>query len=124
VAEWPSLADFLRSLEGRGVRLVTLSLDDASREAAVEQVLRRAGAPGCGLRSDADEADPVLRGLDPGWDGALPTTLVLDANGRLVLAQRGATEVDGLRQALDRASTARPDSPAASVAAAHRRERP
>jgi thiol-disulfide isomerase/thioredoxin len=115
VAEWPSLAEFLRGLEGRGVRLVTLSLDGESSSAAAGRVLRRAGAPGCGLRADADEALPVLRGLDPDWDGALPTTFVLDANGRLVLGQRGATDTDGLRDALDRAATAKPDPPAATA---------
>jgi thiol-disulfide isomerase/thioredoxin len=115
VAEWPSLAEFLRGVEGRGVRLVTLSLDDESGAAAAGRVLRRAGAPGCGLRADADEAAPLLRGLDPDWDGALPTTFVLDATGRLVLAQRGATDMNGLREALDRAAVPMPD-PAAATA--------
>ena len=114
VAEWPFLAGFLRGLEVRGVRLVTLSLDDESGAAAAGRVLRRTGAPGCGLRADADEAAPVLRGLDPDWDGAVPTTFVLDANGRLVLAQRGATDTGGLREALDRASSPKPDPAAAT----------
>jgi thiol-disulfide isomerase/thioredoxin len=113
VAEWPSLAGFLRGLEGRGARLVTLSLDDESRAAAASRVLREARAPGCGLRADADEALPVLRGLDPAWDGALPTSFVLDANGRLVVAQRGVTDTDGLRDAVDRARLPKPDPAAA-----------
>jgi thiol-disulfide isomerase/thioredoxin len=115
VAEWPSLAEFLRGLESGGVRVVTLSLDDESGAAVAGRVLRRAGAPGCGLRADADEAAPVLRGLDPDWDGALPTTFVLDANSRLVLAQRGVTDTGGLREALDGAATAKPDPPAATA---------
>jgi hypothetical protein len=93
------------------VRLVTLSLDDESGKAAADRVLRRAGAPGCGLRAEADEAAPVLRGLDPDWDGALPTTLVLDVNGRLVLAQRGVTDAERLREALDRAAADRRERP-------------
>jgi thiol-disulfide isomerase/thioredoxin len=111
VAEWPSLAEFLRGLEGRGVRLVTLSLDDESGKAAADRVLRRAGAPGCGLRAEADEAAPVLRSFDPDWDGALPTTFVLDVNGRLVLAQRGATDTERLREALDRSAADRRERP-------------
>ena len=124
VAEWPSLAEFLQGLEGRGVRLVTLSLDDESGAAAAHRVLRRAGAPGCALRADADEALPVLRGLDPDWDGALPTTFVLDANGRLVVAQRGVTDTGGLGDALERVLLSKPDPHAATAAAALRREKP
>ena len=85
--------------------MVTLSLDDESGAAAAGRVLRQAGAPGCGLRADPDAAVSVLRRLDPQWDGALPTTFVLDANGRLVLAQRGATDTTGLRAALERAAS-------------------
>jgi hypothetical protein len=102
-----SLADFLRDVLGRGVGVVILSLDDADRAGAAAQVLRQAGAPGCGLRVEADEATPALRSLDPEWDGALPSTFVLDVNGRLVLAQRGATDTEGLQEALDRAAPPR-----------------
>jgi hypothetical protein len=81
---------------------VILSLDDEDRADAAAQVLCRVEAPGCGLRAGADEAAPVLRGLDPEWDGALPATFVLGADGRLVLAQRGVTDMKELRVAIDR----------------------
>jgi thiol-disulfide isomerase/thioredoxin len=116
LAEWPPLADFLRSLEGRGVGLVILSLDDEDRADAAARVLRQVGAPGCGLRAGADEAAPVLRGLDPEWDGALPATFVLDGDGRLVLAQRGVTDMEELRGAIDRTAPPirpKPDRPVA-----------
>jgi len=113
VAEWPALAGFLRGLEGRRIRLVILSLDDETRAADSARVLGRAGAPGCPLRAGSEAAAPVLRGLDPEWDGELPSTFVLDADGRLVLAQRGATDTAGLREVLDRMAPPKP-APAAT----------
>lgn len=102
VAEWPALAELLRDVQGRGVQTVILSLDHEDRAAAAARVLHRARVPGCGLRADLDAATPALRGLDGEWDGALPSTFVLDASGRLSLAQRGATDLPELRRALDR----------------------
>ncbi len=108
VAEWPVLARRLRELDGRPLDVVVISIDDAAQEAAAEKVLGKLeGVPGTLLLAPPGEAMPAVKGIDPVWDGAIPTTYLLDADGRVVLAERGATRFDELDGALDRVAPAK-----------------
>jgi thiol-disulfide isomerase/thioredoxin len=97
MGEWPHLAALLRKAR---VEVVTLALDDAPARA--QAALQRVGAPGRALLASAADAAALLHALDSGWDGALPSTLVLDASGRVALAQHGFTDLEELAAAIDR----------------------
>jgi hypothetical protein len=85
---------------------VLLSIDRAADEKIAAQRLHKAGGPvGESLRADARDAMPAVRRLDPNWDGALPTTYVIDAQGKLTLTQRGLTDLTQVDQELGRIAT-------------------
>jgi hypothetical protein len=103
VGEWPTFAEWLRRVPGEGVDIVNLSIDEAETLPAAEDVLTRLGRlPGRSLAASMDDVFPAIHALDPEWDGALPTTFLLDGAGRLTLAQRGSTRVDALAAAIER----------------------
>jgi hypothetical protein len=103
VSEWPAFAEWLRRVPGEGVDIVNLSIDEAETLPAAEDVLARLGRlPGRSLAASLDDVFPAIHALDSEWDGALPTTLLLDGDGHLVLAQRGSTRVDALGAAIER----------------------
>jgi thiol-disulfide isomerase/thioredoxin len=103
VSEWPAFAAWLRRVPGEGVDIVNLSIDEAEARGAAEGVLARLGPlPGRSLAASLDDIFPAIHALDPEWDGALPTTFLLDGDGRVVLAQRGSTRADALGVAIER----------------------
>jgi hypothetical protein len=103
VNEWPAFAEWLRRVPGEGVDILNLSIDEAETRPAAEDVLTRLGRlPGRCLAASLDDVFPAIHALDPEWDGALPTNLLLDVDGRLALAQRGSTRVDALGAAIER----------------------
>jgi thiol-disulfide isomerase/thioredoxin len=95
--EAPALAAFARSSAGRG-RLVAVDTgDDAG---AARRFIRRFGWAFPVLRDVASQA-----AVDYGLPG-LPTTVALDARGRIVAEHFGAQTVAGLRRALAAAAAA------------------
>jgi thiol-disulfide isomerase/thioredoxin len=103
VAEWPDPADFLREAAARPLDVITLALDEPAGAAAAAKVLASSGpVPGRALRASPDIALPVLKAADPDWVGAIPTTLILDHDGKIVFAQRGFTRLRQLQQEIDR----------------------
>jgi thiol-disulfide isomerase/thioredoxin len=108
-AEWPGLAAYLRQVGDQKLDVVTLALDEPSQARAVARVLEDSGGvPGRCLLAAAEPAGPVLRSLDAGWDGSLPTTLLFDASGAIRLAQRGVTRLAALEKEVDRVVGAAP----------------
>jgi thiol-disulfide isomerase/thioredoxin len=104
LAELPALTRTLSRAAGNGVDVVLVSLDEHDRAQEAERALdglpcRKATL----LLSPFGEAEPVLRDVDPGWDGALPTTLLLQPGRQVALAQRGYTRLDALERALEAA---------------------
>ena len=98
-AEWPRLADALR--RARGVDVLTLAVDsDETRPAAVRLFATLGDVPGRALAAPGADAYPAVRRLDPEWDGALPSTYLLGPDGHLLLAQRGATRLRALEEAI------------------------
>jgi len=105
VSEWPSLAEWLRHPRDRRLDVVTLAIDEADTRPAAEAVLGRLGRlPGRVLAASLDDCYPALRALDPEWDGSLPTTILVGADGHLLLAEHGLTRLDALEKALGAAA--------------------
>jgi thiol-disulfide isomerase/thioredoxin len=97
--EWPALARALRRAEG--VDVVTLAVESPASRAEAERVLAGLGRmPGRTLTAATVDVFPAVRRFDPEWDGALPATYLLDASGRVVLAQRGVTRLAQLEEAI------------------------
>jgi thiol-disulfide isomerase/thioredoxin len=97
VAEWPALAERFRRWSEHPLDIVSIALEDAEDGGPPGAVLQSAGAvPGRHLWTTFDGAVSAIRRLDPEWDGALPTTFIVDERGTLVLAQRGVTRMSVL----------------------------
>ena len=103
IAEWPELAAQLRRYAERPLDVVVVALDAAQDAPKVEQLLKRSGGvSGRALLCPPAAAQRPVKAVDPEWDGAIPTTLVYDAAGKLVEAQHGVTRLDRLHDSIDR----------------------
>lgn len=103
IAEWPALATTLREVAGRRLDVVTVALEAPSGAATAAQVLASGGpVPGRSLMTSPDRAGPVIKAVDPAWDGSLPTTLLIDRQGNVIFSQRGVTRLEQLKSEIDR----------------------
>lgn len=74
-----------------GVRLVLVSADFDTELGAVRAFLREQGVTDTSyVKQDLDQA--FIDGLEPKWTGALPATLVFDAEGRQVAFWEGGAD--------------------------------
>jgi len=42
----------------------------------------------------------MIEAVDPKWDGALPYTILVEPNGKIVYAHQGAIDVDELKKVI------------------------
>src|SRR5262245_35537055 len=115
VVELPDVLMTLREAQKRGVDVVLLSLDPPEAEKAAARLLQKASGATrssggmssttrlwASLRADSPRAIAALRTLDGEWDGSIPTTYLLGHDGKLVVAQRGGTDLAQLAAEIDR----------------------
>jgi thiol-disulfide isomerase/thioredoxin len=100
--EWPALAKSLRRTSRKGLDVVIVSVDGVEGTEAAASVLSRLGSlPGRSIQVPLEEALPFIEALDPEWDGALPTTLLLDPEAHVVFAQHGGTDLRALERQVE-----------------------
>jgi thiol-disulfide isomerase/thioredoxin len=104
VEELPALAKIFSELEAGGGRVVFLSLDKPADAAHAKEMLDALGAGFAHYLLDAPDADPIIRIVDPAWEGALPATFVYDRKGARVASLIGDTDLKALRKAWRKAS--------------------
>lgn len=97
--EFPDLVKFHKAFEGRGVGVVSVSMDlPSDLESKVIPFLRdqKAGFPSYIKTPGGDEA--FINAIDETWSGGLPATFIYDASGRLVKSIHGTTSHDSLAE--------------------------
>ncbi len=96
--EFPDLVKLHREMGARGVQVVAVSLDLSSAlESEVVPFLKAQGAAfPVYIKSPGDD-DAFINAVSPAWSGALPSTFVYDASGKLVEEITGPTTFDALR---------------------------
>ncbi len=101
-AEFPDLVQIDKEYRGRGLEMITFSLDDiADIKTTVPQFLAEMKAshiPAYLLNvSDPGEA---VSAIDPEWNGALPTTFIFDSHGQITYKHTGRIKPDAVREAI------------------------
>jgi len=97
--EFPYIQRVTRSFADRGVDLVFVSTDfEAERPAAVEFLEGQGADLPSLVKTGPDEA--FIEALSPAWTGALPFTVIFDAEASPVKAWQGRVEEEDLRDTL------------------------
>jgi thiol-disulfide isomerase/thioredoxin len=78
--EMPDIARLIRDPRARGVRLLLISADSQANSAAVASTLAKLKIPGPSYLKTGDDM-AFINGLDPSWDGTMPTSWLYDAEG-------------------------------------------
>lgn len=99
--EMPDLIRFYRDHRDRGVKLLLVSADGVAHKDDVVKFLAQNGVDFRSYLKTGDDME-FINGLDPRWDGTLPTSLLYDDKGRLVHSWTGKVTYEALRAELDR----------------------
>jgi thiol-disulfide isomerase/thioredoxin len=81
-AEFPDLVKLQRNYESRGLKVIFVSWDD-NADIAAKFLARQGVTSPSWIKSDSQNDQDFLTGIEPRLTGAIPATLIYDGNGRL-----------------------------------------
>lgn len=98
VTEFPDLVTLNHLYRDRGLEFVSISADDPSRMDKALKFLVGKQASGLNYIYAGDDKYKMIDAVDPKWDGALPYTMLVDPDGKVVYSHQGAIDFDELRK--------------------------
>jgi thiol-disulfide isomerase/thioredoxin len=99
VAEFSSLVETNHMYRRRDFEFVTLSADDLKSEGKVLNFLKEKMSSSKNYILDGATKYEMIEAIDPKWQGALPYTVLIDPNGKIVYKQMGMIDILKLRKA-------------------------
>lgn len=100
VSEFDELVDINLTFRPREFELVTLAAQFPDEEAKVLKFLQKHKASSRNLIFGTTDKYALIEALDPDWNGALPHTLLIDPDGKVIYRQTGSIDFLALRRAL------------------------
>ncbi len=90
VAELPDFVTMNRMYRKRGVKLVTISMDDPAKRDDALKVLKENKVSAANFILQGDDKDKFAEALDKEWPGPLPYTLLIAPGGKVIYRKSGA----------------------------------
>lgn len=90
VAEIPDFLNINRMYRQRDFELVTISADKPDKKDKALATLKRLQASSKNYIYNSDDIYKLIELIDPKWQGALPYTLLVEPNGKIVYQKQGA----------------------------------
>lgn len=100
VAEFGDLITLNRLYRDRGLEFVSISADDPANKDKALKFLQRKEASGTNYIYTEDDKYKMIEAVDPKWDGALPYTLIVDPDGKIVYSHQGAIDLEEVRMVI------------------------
>lgn len=113
--EFPDLLKIQQDKSLGGYKFIFISLDDISEIETTVPLFLRTQPITKDITSyllNASDPDVAINLIDREWSGALPATVLFDAEGKLVFKHFGRIKPDELRAAIKKATTAAAPEPA------------
>jgi peroxiredoxin len=98
VQEFPELVTINHMYRDRGLEFVTISADAPSRKENALKFLQNKQASGKNYIYTGDDKYKMIETVDPKWDGALPYTMLVDSDGKIVYAKQGIIDPEALKK--------------------------
>jgi hypothetical protein len=84
----------------RGLELVTVSANMPDERASVLRVLEKKHATSRNLLFGSNDTAALQAAFDPTWESAVPYTVLLDADGKVLYKNLGSVDILELRRAV------------------------
>lgn len=100
VAEFSDLQDTLRMYGLRDFSLVTVSVNTPDQKDSVLRFLQKEHATSQNLLFNSDDTAALQTAFDPKWDSAVPYTVLLSADGKVLYKTMGSADMLKLRRTI------------------------
>jgi len=100
VAEFADLQNTLRMYSDRDFSLVTVSANMPDEKAGVLRFLQKQHATSKNLLFDSDDTGSHQTAFDPKWDSAVPYTVLLSGDGKVLYKKLGSVDLLELRRTI------------------------
>jgi len=100
VAEFSDLVTLNHMYRDRGLQFVTITTDEPRNKDRALQFLERKQSSGLNYIYTGDDKYKMIDAVDPKWSGALPYTLLVDPDGKIVYAHEGAIDFEELKKVI------------------------
>lgn len=107
VAEFGEFVTMNRMYRHRDFELVTVSMNRPDEEKAVLEFLRKEQASNKNLIFDSPDRDKLIDAFDPEWQGAVPYTVLLSPEGKVLYRELGSIDPLAVKRAVVQAMNAK-----------------
>lgn len=98
IVEFSDLQDTLRMYGGREFSLVTVSANMPDEQPSVLRLLQKKHATSKNYLFDSQDTAALQTAFDPKWDSAVPYTILLSADGKVLYKQLGSADMLELKR--------------------------
>lgn len=100
IVEFPEIEDTLRMYADRDFQLVTVSANMPDEKAGVLRFLQKQHATSRNLLFGSEDTEAMQKAFDPTWESAVPYTVLLSADGKVLYKTTGSADMLALRRAI------------------------
>lgn len=98
IAEFADIQDTFRMYSDRDLSLVTVSVNVPDEQAGVLRFLQKKHATSRNLLFSSTDTVALQQAFDPAWDSAVPYTILLSGDGKVLYKQMGSVDILELRR--------------------------
>jgi peroxiredoxin len=96
--EFPEFITINRMYRKRDFELITISADDPAKMNKALKFLQQSQASSSNYIFNIDDKYKLIEAIDPKWQGALPYTMLVEPNGKIVYAKEGIIDPPSLKK--------------------------
>jgi peroxiredoxin len=100
VHEMPELQDTFRMYNVREFDLVTVSANQPDEKAGVEKMLQKWHATSRNYLFSSDDTAAMQKAFDPEWESAVPYTVLIAPDGKILYKTQGSVDILELRRTI------------------------
>ena len=100
VVEFPEIEKTLRMYSDRDFQLVTVAANMPDEKAGVLRFLEKQHATSRNLLFGSEDTEGLQKAFDPTWESAVPYTVLLSADGKVLYKTTGTADMLALRRAI------------------------
>ena len=100
VVEFADIEDTLRMYADRDFSLVTVAANMPDERASVLRFLEKKHATSTNLLFNSEDTEALQKAFDPTWDSAVPYTVLLSGDGKVLYKKQGDVDILELRRTI------------------------
>jgi peroxiredoxin len=100
IHEFPDLEDTFRMYSVRDFALVTVSANMPDEKGSVLRMLEKMHATSRNLLFDSDDTAALQAAFDPAWESAVPYTVLIAPDGKVLYKRQGSVDILELRRTI------------------------